>query len=370
MEEKPTLSDWINYLGTYKSTLFSIVGVMLTVTITLTILYYTTTRVENKPFPWQLLIILYGVNIILISLSYIPNSRFNRVIKLLDRILKEEITDVDKIREEWFRKSDKMTKGSSNILLYAGCITGIIFMGIGTYQYLVSNDISVSLAWLSVGIAIISLVIAYKSGIIADSSDDKMNIHLNESFLNIVDTFEDKRIRYLWQMFGSDFRGTEDAIWKCRTYVTRALKLMDYKKEEENIIKKENREVLVKTFNNLVKELPFRSKVFPNKNREIIVKKSPLTLTDIENIFTMWRDIVQYHIYDDLREKPVEYLKSYYDYDGKKETLEEFIHNTINEIRETRKILEKTLGKQRRYPFMKLEDAKKLIERGENARQN
>jgi len=80
---------------------------------------------------------------------------------------------------------------------------GVIFMLIGTFCN-ISNFIeaakwvlSMGLGITSLGIAFHSIVISEESRKIAGESDEKMIANANESFLKIVDTFEDKRIQLL-----------------------------------------------------------------------------------------------------------------------------------------------------------------------------
>jgi hypothetical protein len=105
---------------------------------------------------------------------------------------------------------------------------GVIFMLVGTF-YNISNFIeaakwvlSMGLGITSLGIAFHSIVISEESRKIAGESDEKMIANTNESFLKIVDTFEDKRIQLLQH---PEWLGIEGTIWKCQTYLDRAIKL-------------------------------------------------------------------------------------------------------------------------------------------------
>lgn len=177
---------------------------------------------------------------------------------------------------------------------------GVIFMLIGTF-YNISNFIeaakwvlSMGLGITSLGIAFHSIVISEESRKIAGESDEKMIANANESFLKIVDTFEDKRIQLLQH---PEWLGIEGTIWKCQTYLDRAIKL---KKSAKIDIDNQNK--LFDQFDFLINRtgLPWGTDV---------IKPS-----DFENIHEMETKFLELDLTDESKEKLKrikEYIKKF-----------------------------------------------------------
>ena len=131
--------------------------------------------------------------------------------------------------------------------------------------------------------ALISLSIASHSVVIANQSDEKMTANANESFLKIVDVFEDKRIQLLQHR---DWLGIEATIWKCKTYVDRAINL-----KESARISVENQNKLFDQFDYLINRtgLPWGTEEIRQK--------------DVDNIHKLERNFLKLDLTDDSKTK-------------------------------------------------------------------
>ena len=114
-------------------------------------------------------------------------------------------------------------------------------------------------------------------------SDTNKNAEANEAFLNIVDIFENKRIELVQH---PDWLGHEGTIWKCVTYLNRAIKL-----KERIHIDSEIQNSLFHQFDLLVNNtgIPWGTN---------IIKPS-----DYQNILNMADRFVKLDLTDDSKEK-------------------------------------------------------------------
>jgi len=154
--------------------------------------------------------------------------------------------------------------------------------------------LTVGIAFLSLYFATHSIVISKESRKIAGESDEKMIANANESFLKIVDTFEDKRIQLLQHPV---WLGIEGTIWKCQTYLDRAIKL----KKSSNI-DIDNQNKLFNQFDFLINRtgLPWGTDA---------IKPS-----DFENVHEMETKFLELDLTDESKEKLKrikEYIKKF-----------------------------------------------------------
>jgi hypothetical protein len=105
---------------------------------------------------------------------------------------------------------------------WAFVTAGSICLIFALYLILYENQILDAAGYISLGAGFFAVGIALLSLKIAKESDVKMDATGNEFFRRVVSEFEDKRIRF-WQ-HPMDF-GVETTIWKCHTYLQRALNL-------------------------------------------------------------------------------------------------------------------------------------------------
>jgi len=229
VEEPVHLSDWIQYLCHMVNTGYAIVLGALAVIVTISMATYNF-RPEER---WIFFIPLMLGEISIILFLFGRKSRFKRAQLFLKAIVKEEKNDPKKIKEEWFNEGLDMTKTKKiyspwgKRFEYSGAI--IIFLSFAAVLFAISwtgefttermapmaIPISLGLSFIAIGISI--------------DSDNKMIAIANESFLKIVDDFEDKRIQLLQH---PDWLGIEGTIWKCKTYLDRAIKLKESTKIE------------------------------------------------------------------------------------------------------------------------------------------
>lgn len=211
---------------------------------------------------------------------------------------------------------------------------------------------SVELGNISSEISIESRDISEESKEIANESKDMMEANANESFLRIFDTFEDGRILYLNQIRKGDLHLTEEIAWKCTTYMKRAFDLMKHSNIDE-----ENRKLLFNQYNLLLGQFPWQGKIIDG----FFIKGNVITLTDVQNLFNVYKEIRKNRLYDKDKDKPIQFFDPYKGDIDYKKTVDEQIDRFLKEIKETKKILKELRGEQRRYPFMRLEQAKQLL---------
>ena len=124
------------------------------------------------------------------------------------------------------------------MLCYILWFFGILSMGYGVFV-LIDNlfykgtvyDVSISITsvYVSVGLALIAIGISFWA-------DIKMNIDSNESFLKIVDDFEDKRIELFWLCKDGNYKTLFRDIWKFERYTERVVRLYEIKNiQKENV---------------------------------------------------------------------------------------------------------------------------------------
>ena len=131
----------------------------------------------------------------------------------------------------------------------------------------------------------------------------------------------------------------------------RAFDLMKHSNIDE-----ENRKLLFNQYVHLLRQFPWQGKQIEN----IYVENNVVTLTDVKNLFNVYKEIRKNHLYDTEKDNPIQFFDPYKgDIDSKK-TVDEQIDQFLKEINETKKIFKDLLGKQRRYPFMRLKQAQKL----------
>lgn len=227
----------------------------------------------------------------------------------------------------------------------------LLFLGL----FLVLQESSpVGFSFVTLGFAILSVGLAFKAIGIAKESDKKMEANANESFLKIWDTFGDKRILFLNQIRNRDLSSTEYMAWKCKTYMDRAFDLMETSK-----IKLENRKKMYKDYFNLLKQFPWQGRIIDG----VLIKDNVVTLTDAKNLLNAYRDICKNHLYDEKSDELIHLFDPFVKDIDTKITVDKQIDEFISEINGTKKILEEIYGKQRRYPFMRLDQAKQLSKR-------
>lgn len=226
MREPGHLSDWIQYLIAQKNHAYSLLGGLIALdlgVITLEIWYIDKSNYLGIILSFILSIFIAGGIIYLLKSS---KSKLNRPKLLLERIMHNpsEI-EVDEMRREWYRRNVNMWSRLEKILVICLPIGFCIFIATGFMIIILttftdifkdkSNSLSLGVTILSLGFATFSIWLAFKS-------DDKMALILNESFLQIVDVYEDARIQLLQH---PDWLGYEGTFWKCRTYLDRAIRL-------------------------------------------------------------------------------------------------------------------------------------------------
>ena len=178
-----------------------------------------------------------------------------------------------------------------------------------------------------------------------------MEANANESILKICDTFGDKRILYLNQIRKENLSKTEYMAWKCETYMDRAFDLM-----ETSEIKLENRIKMYNVFFELLRQFPWQGKVID----DVLIKDNVVTLTDARNLLNVYKKIREKHLYDEKSDELINLFDPFVKDINKEITVDEQIDKFIDEIKETKKILKIIFEEQRRYPFMRLEQAKQL----------
>jgi len=202
--------------------------------------------------------------------------------------MKGNNTDVEKIKYEWFGEEKMLNRKKkfnnldlliifTNILSALFIIVGLIVLVIALDYVSQTKEITVTFGFSSFGLALFSIGIAVLSVSLALKSDKKMIANANESFLKIVDTFEDKRIQLLQH---PDWLGIEGTIWKCQTYLDRAIKL-----KKSSRIENENQNMLFDQFDKLINRtsLPWNTDVIKPKDfgniHEMEIKFLELDLT-------------------------------------------------------------------------------------------
>lgn len=229
----------------------------------------------------------------------------------------------------------------------------IILLILGTILS-IYKEYSLAFFLVTLGFAILSIGLAFKAIDIANESNKKMEANANESFLKIWDTFGDKRILFLNQIRNRNLSSTEYMAWKCETYMDRAFDLMETSK-----IKLENRKKMYNVYFNLLKQFPWQGRIIDS----VLIKDNIVTLTDAKNLLNAYRDIRKNHLYDEKSDELIHLFDPFVKDIDPKITVDKQIDEFISEINGIKKILEEIYGKQRRYPFMRLDQAKQLSKR-------
>lgn len=354
-KEKTNLSHWTQFLISKKNRcamwiIGDISACIVILSIILFIIFNLGTAI-GVLVSIPLLVLFFCV--IYLVLIIFPDLK--KCTKLLEDIMKENITDIKKIRDIWFNKEEKMTKTNNYVFWSKACVLGgvsimviafaaVIIVIIVTRAMTLENIEPMGIP-ISLGIALYSVGLALDANV-------KMIANANESFLKIFDTFEDKRILFLNQIRKGDFHLTEEIAWKCKTYMKRAFDLMKQSKIEE-----ENRKLLFNQYVHLLMQFPWQWKIIDG----VLVKNNVITLTDVQNLFDVYESIRKNHLYDAEKDKPIKLFDPYKDDINSDKSVAEQIDEFIGEINETKKILKELMGEQRRYPFMRLKQATQLL---------
>lgn len=355
VKEKINLSDWIQFLISQKNHAYALILGLASLIVGLTLIGFWYLDNSQPEGFFITLLFSFIIAFFMVFVFCYEKSVLNRPKILLNEIIAENKTDVMKIKEEWFGGRKTMDYSLySKEFSYAGIIFLIIGVIFAAISYVDLKAVQWASTFFAGGLGLLSIGIAFHSADISKKSDDKMIANANESFLKIVDVFEDKRIKYLREIEEFNFKGTEETIWKCRTYLNRAIKLMASAEIDED-----NRKRMLNQYIHLLRQFPWKGK----KINDNIIKENEFSLTDVKNLFLMYEQIRINHIYDKLEDEPIKYFKPVYNYSKKCGNIDEYIENMLKEIDDTKQILKEIIGEMRRYKFMKLDDAEKLKEK-------
>lgn len=312
--------EWVNYLQNWKSHVITIAFSKILFFITsfgiLGSLFYfarITDNISNNLIPGRIniaisyIIIFVAILMIMLFICWVIIStaiRLNNDMKKASEMIKKIIegeNDSNKIKEEWLKNFEKRRKKMfkdisifvwkeiRTIAITAGIgifVIGLILMIFGKEFFPITYS-----QWLtSFGLAIFVLGVAFHSIVISKISSKEITAIANATFLELADMFEDKRIQLLQH---PDWLGFEGTIWKSRTYVKRAMKLMKYAE-----IDNENQTELAEQY------IKLRYHTGVQWGNKIIKKK------DIKNMIKNCSSLLDF----DLDSKKKEELKEIYNY--------------------------------------------------------
>ena len=340
-----TLSDWINYLmcvinnyekkfGDNTTTVFIIGATVLSIfslslsTISLALVFaehgfkFNIASTNNTLL--GLAIVLAFISVILVSVAFYQKiskkSRYAKACNLLLKIMKGDIIDPRKVRDAWFREEEKKMNFWKT-LSYGILGLSFIFAIIGFFGFDIARNSAITM--LPIGIAIYALAQSEEMDkrltLLGTDSNNKLKTIGNATFMEIVDIFEDKRIK-LWGFIRKNkFKNLEETTeiieitcWKCKTYSFRALKLI-----ETIDIDQENQSKFFQQLELLVNNSGLPWDGIEQKSKEKNGKKSKIIFIsekDANNLIQTCNDVLRFNVSGDQKKKVREFINGINDY--------------------------------------------------------
>ena len=284
------MSDWIQYLISIKSHIYTLFAALITYLSITTVLL--TWYIDKQNFIGSFATFVLGIMASCVIIYLVRHkSPLNRAKALLVKIMNGEITNPEEVKEMWNNMVKK--RGPSNLRIvsyFSMCLgAGFIFFAAGAMIIQPSNWMlntqlgNAGMSLFMLGIALLALDFSRESDkrltLLGKDSNEKMTTIANATFMEIVDIFEDKRIQLVQH---PDWLGLEVTIWKCQTYVDRA-----YDLHKSTKIDYENRHRLFQWFVFLLDKQKTGIDIVENKGPFILKKEH---LNNIVSMITKFKD--------------------------------------------------------------------------------
>lgn len=298
------MSDWIQYLISQKSHVFTLIAGLITyISITTLLLVW---YIDKQDFTGSVAAFVLGIvgGYTMIYLA-LPNSTLYRAKVLLRKIMDGKITNPEEVKDMW-NNGDKKRMSKLRLVSYFSMALGggFIFFAVGAMTIQFSNWImntqlgNAGMVLFMLGIALLALDFSIGSDKrltkLGKDSNEKMTTIANATFIELVDVFEDKRIQLLQH---PEWLGIEGTIWKCETYVDRALAL-----HSAAVIEKDSRHRLFRWFYKLIyqtglpwddKGISYKANVYKEGkivNEDVVDKLKQKDVDNISKIIRQFRE--------------------------------------------------------------------------------
>lgn len=279
------LADWVQFLISQKQHRHTwLIGytTSLFVLLSIILLAIFTLWIPNGIYVSIPLFCLFAL-ITILAFDLVPTLKKAKI--LLDDIMKENNTDVERVRDEWFEEEkmwDKIKKVDIldwlivifSVLSFLFMIAGFIVLIIALDYVSRTQEAVGAFGFSSFGLALFSIGVAFLSVSLVLKSDKKMRANATEYFLRIIDVFEDKRIQFFQH---PEVLGVEGTIYKCKTYLDRALLLKKSYKIDEKY-----QDLLFQKFETLVYYSGLPWKEVTIKDVKVVDKEGNIKTQDIK----------------------------------------------------------------------------------------
>ena len=321
--------DWIQFLISIRSHIYTLIAGMLTffsIAILLYIWYH-----DRADFIGLIgMTVIAILFIVIVCVFYLLNYLNKLPTKLLNKIMIGEIKNPEEVKDMWFKKK-KQQLSNLRLVSYFSMSLGLGFVifasiaatvGFSTWQ-LNSQFAGAGMTLFMLGIALLALDFSRESDIrltkLGKESNEKLTTISNATFMEIADIFEDKRIQ-LWGFIRKNkFKNLDETTeiieitcWKCKTYSFRALKLV-----ETTDIDEENQNKFFQQLELLLKNsgLPWdgveqKSKEKNGRNKKILY----ISEKDSKNLIQACDDVLEFNISEDQKKKIREFISGMKDY--------------------------------------------------------
>jgi len=189
IQKEPKLSDWINYLIHIRNIGYSVIGIILTISV----IYFGYITFESNKF-LNLIGLQISILILLEALVYLiffDSSPLVKSQKLLNLIMKRELNDIGEIENLWYKRRGNMYKKIIEFIKTHWIeIIGIVILLIGIILFIIFCDTD----WCEIGKILIPTGIAILASGIAISSDKKLKESQFIEFRRLRGQFEDVRL--------------------------------------------------------------------------------------------------------------------------------------------------------------------------------